>query len=118
MKQLLILVAWCGVLLAVCAAGPPPTPQLTIFSDRVEGIFGMWWVSAGSEYNYILEVDELDGGGWFEVALWKAPPKGAIMSGYTLTSGEAIGRVRVECVEPRPSPREAINWKILTPVEW
>tara|TARA_R110000824_G_scaffold71929_2_gene183895 strand:+ start:321 stop:665 length:345 start_codon:yes stop_codon:yes gene_type:complete len=96
----------------------PPTPQLVTFFDRSEGIFGMWWVSAGSEYNYILEVNEDDGWGWFEVAIWKAPPRGAVMSGYTITAGNAIGRVRVERVEPQPSPRGILDWKFLSPVRF
>ena len=113
-KFILILLASLGAALAE----PPPLPQLIIFSDREEGVFGMWWVSAGAGYNYTLEVNELDGWGWFEVALWEAPPKGAVMSGYTITFGEAIGRVRVERVEPQPTPRGAINWRILTPVRF
>jgi len=104
--------------LAICRADPP-TPELTTFFDREERVFGMWWTSAGADYNYTLEVDELDGWGWFEVATWEAPPRGAVMSGYTLTFGKAIGRVRVERIETQPpTPRGAINWKILTPVQW
>ena len=99
-------------------AETPPTPQLVTFFDREELVFGMWWVSAGSEYNYILEVNEDDGWGWFEVATWEAPPKGVVMSGYTFTSGNAIGRVRVDRVEAQPSPRGVINWKVLTPVRF
>lgn len=112
------LVIWYCALWAICKADPPPTPQLITFSDRAEGVFGMWWVSAGSDYNYTLEVNELDGWGWFEVAFWEAPPKGAVMSGYTFTFGEAIGRVRVERVEQPRTPRGAINWKVLTPIKW
>tara|TARA_R100001244_G_scaffold77871_1_gene61570 strand:+ start:948 stop:1295 length:348 start_codon:yes stop_codon:yes gene_type:complete len=108
-----LLVSLGGVL-----AEPPPIPQLITFSDRDEFVFGMWWVSAGSEYNYILEVNEDDGWGWFEVAIWESPPKGAVMSGYTVTSGNAIGRVRVDRVEAQPSPRGVINWKVLTPVRF
>ena len=113
-KFILILLASLGVTLAE----PPPLPQLITFFDRDEFVFGMWWVSAGAGYNYILEVNELDGWGWFEVAIWESPPKGAVMSGYTITSGNAIGRVRVERVEPQPSPRGVINWKVLTPVRF
>lgn len=113
-KFILILLASVGLTLAE----PPPLPQLITFFDRDELVFGMWWVSAGVGYNYILEVNELDGWGWFEVAVWEAPPKGAVMSGYTFTSGEAIGRVRVERVEPKPTPRGAVNWRILTPVRF
>ena len=105
-------------LTGVTFAEPPPLPQLVTFSDREEGVFGMWWVSAGAEYNYILEVNELDGWGWFEVAIWRTPPKGAVMSGYTTTFGGAIGRVRVERVEPQPTPRGVIDWKVLTPVRF
>ena len=115
MKVLLLsLLASLGGVLAES----PPTPQLVTFFDREEGVFGMWWTSAGSEYNYILEVNEDDGWGWFDVALWEGPPKGAVMSGYTVTSGNAIGRVRVERTEPKPTPRGAINWRILTPVRF
>tara|TARA_R110000824_G_scaffold82412_7_gene206595 strand:- start:3939 stop:4286 length:348 start_codon:yes stop_codon:yes gene_type:complete len=113
-KFILILLASVGLTLAES----PPLPQLITFFDRDELVFGMWWVSAGSEYNYILEVNEDDGWGWFEVAIWEAPPRGAVMSGYTVTSGNAIGRVRVDRVEPQPSPRGVINWKVLTPVKF
>ena len=113
-KFILILLASLGVALAE----PPPLPQLITFFDRDEFVFGMWWVSAGAGYNYILEVNELDGWGWFEIATWETPPKGAVMSGYTFTSGSAIGRVRVERAEPQPSPRGVINWKVLTPVRF
>jgi len=105
-------------LAGVVIAEPPTLPQLITFSDREEGVFGMWWVSAGVGYNYTLEVNELDGWGWFEIALWESPPKGTVMSGYTFTSGEAIGRVRVERVEPQPTPRGGINWKVLSPVKF
>ena len=48
--------------LAICQADPP-APKLTTFYDTNEQVFGMWWVSAGAEYNYILEANELDGFG-------------------------------------------------------
>ena len=113
-RFILSLIAALGTVIAET----PPLPQLITFSDRDEGVFGMWGVSAGAMYNYILEVNELDGGGWFTVATWEAPPKGAIMSGYTFTSGEAIGRVRVECAELQPNPRGGLNWRILTPIRF
>ena len=93
-------------------------PRLTTFFDRDEPVFGMWWGSAGSEYNYILTVNELDGWGWFIVATWESPPKGAIMSGYTFTFGEAIGRVRIERIDPAPTPRGILKWKVLRPVRF
>ena len=116
-KLFLILLA----LLGLAVAEEPPLPILTTFSDRDELLFGMWWVSAGSAYNYILEVNELDGWGWFEVAIWESPPKGSIMSGYTFTYGEAIGRVRIERIEriePAPTPRGNLKWKVLRPVRF
>jgi hypothetical protein len=116
MKRVILAILLASLVLA---RADPPTPQLITFSDRAEGIFGMWWISAGSEYNYILEVNEDDGWGWFEVAIWESPPKGAVMSGYTITSGNAIGRVRVERVEDQPpTPRGILDWKFLSPVRF
>ena len=104
--------------LCLANADPPIPPQLVTFSDRAEGIFGMWWISAGSEHNYILEVNELDGWGWFTIATWEAPPKGAVMSGYTFTADSAIGRVRVEHVGVAPTPRGILDWNFLSPVRF
>ncbi len=105
--------------LAICQADPP-APKLTTFYDTNEQVFGMWWVSAGAEYNYILEANELDGFGWFTVATWVAPAKNSVMSGYTYIQWEnaAIARVRVYLASPSPTPRDNARWKILTPVEW
>ena len=114
MKKLLIaLLLSCGI----ANAQSPPTPQLTTFYDHDEEVFGMWWVSAGSQYDYILEVNEFDGSGWFTVATWITPAKNSVMSGYTYIQwgNEAIARVRVRRTEPVPTPRELINWKVLKP---
>tara|TARA_Y100000994_G_scaffold209623_1_gene183114 strand:+ start:6356 stop:6709 length:354 start_codon:yes stop_codon:yes gene_type:complete len=112
-KLLLTLLLSCGI----TNAQSPPTPQLTTFYDHSEQVFGMWWVSAGAEYDYILEVNEFDGSGWFTVATWVAPAKNSVMSGYTYIQwdNEAIARVRVRRTEPVPTPRELVNWKVLTP---
>ena len=118
MRRLVSLVLALGIGFSCLVRADPPLPVFTLFSNRDEGIFGMWWVSAGSEYNYTLEVNEDDGGGWFAVATWEAPPRGAVMSGYTITSGNAIGRVRVERVEPQPTPRGILDWKFLSPVRF
>lgn len=105
--------------MSLCLANAdPPLPKLVTFFDRDESVFGMWWTSDGAGYNYTLEVDELDGRGWFEIATWEAPPKGAVMSGYTFTFGKAIGRVRVERVETQPTPKGVINWKVFFPVQF
>ena len=115
-RAILALLLFCGSV----SAQKPPLPQLTTFYDRNEAVFGMWWVSSGSKYDYILEVNELDGFGWFTVATWVAPAKGSVMSGYTFINwgNEAIGRVRVRRTEPIPTPRERVNWKVLTPVRF
>lgn len=115
-KLLLTLLLSCGI----ANAQSPPTPQLTTFYERDEEVFGMWWVSAGSQYDYILEVNEFDGSGWFIVATWIAPAKGAIMSGYTYIQwdNEAIARVRVSITEPAPTPRGGLKWKFLSPVRF
>jgi len=112
-KLLLTLLLSCGI----TNAQSPPTPQLTTFYDHDEEVFGMWWVSGGSQYDYTLEVNEFDGSGWFTVATWIAPAKNSVMSGYTYIQwdNEAIARVRVRRTEPVPTPRELINWKVLTP---
>ena len=112
-KLLLTLLLSCGI----TNAQSPPTPQLTTFYDHDEEVFGMWWVSDGSQYDYILEVNEFDGSGWFTVATWDAPAKNSVMSGYTYIQrdNEAIARVRVRRTEPVPTPRELIKWKVLTP---
>ena len=105
--------------LGVALAEPPPLPQLITFFDREERIFGLWWISAGAGYRYHLEVNEDNDLGWFVVATWESPPKGAVMSGYTLIGGNAIGRVRVGYVENAPNiPKGAINWKVLTPIRF
>ena len=112
-KLLLTFLLSCGI----TNAQSPPTPQLTTFYDHDEEVFGMWWVSDGSQYDYILEVNEFDGSGWFTVATLVAPAKNAVMSGYTYIQwdNEAIARVRVRRTEPVPTPRELIKWKVLTP---
>lgn len=105
--------------LGAALAEPPPLPQLVTFFDREERIFGLWWISAGASYRYHLEVNEDDGFGWFVAATWESPPKGAVMSGYTLIGDNAIGRVRVERVEnPPKTPKGVINWKVLTPIRF
>ena len=108
------------VLSALCRADDLPAPKLTTFYDHTEEVFGMWWISAGAEYNYVLEVDELDGDGWFTVATWVAPAKGAVMSGYTYIwwGNAAIARVRVYRTSPAPTPRDLARWKILSPVQF
>ena len=105
--------------LAICQAAPP-APELTTFYDHTEEVFGMWWVSAGAEYNYTLEANELDGFGWFTVATWVAPAKNSVMSGYTfiIWGNAAIARVRVYLASPSPAPRDNARWKILTPAQW
>ena len=106
--------------LGAALAEPPPLPQLVTFFDREERIFGLWWVSAGASYKYYLEVNEDDDSGWFVVATWESPPKGAVMSGYTLIGGRAIGRVRVEKFDTLPPVRKDRHsiWRILTPVRF
>jgi len=101
-------------------ADEPLIPNLTTFYDHTEEVFGMWWVSAGAEYNYVLEVNELDGFNWFTVATWVAPAKNSVMSGYTfiLWGNAAIARVRVYRTPPAPTPRDVARWKVLTPVEF
>ena len=118
MKKLIVaLLLYCSS----ANAQSPPEPQLTTVYDRDEEVFGMWWVSAGSKYDYILEVNELDGFGWFTVATWVAPAKGAVMSGYTfiIWGNKAIGRVRVRRTEPNNAqPRGVEQWKIFKPIEF
>ena len=117
---IIYLIVWYCSLWAVCKADDPPTPQLTTFYDHAEEVFGMWWISAGAEYNYVLEVDEFDGGGWFTVATWVAPAKNSVMSGYTYIQWDnvAIARVRVYLASPSPSPRDNARWKILAPARF
>ena len=108
------------VLLGLCRSEEPPAPTLTTFYDYNEQVFGMWWTSAGSEYNYILEVNEFDGFGWFTVATWLGPAKNSVMSGYTYIQWDnsAIARVRVYLAPPAPTPRDKARWKILSPVQF
>lgn len=113
--------AVCYVALsALCRADDLPTPKLTTFYDHAEGVFGMWWISAGSEYNYVLEANESDGFGWFTVATWLGPAKNSAMSGYTYIQWDnsAIARVRVYRATPAPTPKDLARWKILTPVQF
>ena len=117
MKKIILalLLSW-----GIASAQELPTPQLTTFHDHSEQVFGMWWVSAGAEFDYILEVNELDGFGWFTVAEWIGPARNSVMSGYTFITwgNKAIGRVRVRRTQPGPTPRDLINWKVLIPVRF
>ena len=115
------LATWLWVLAVVCKAEEPPAPTLTTFYDYNDQVFGMWWVSAGAEYNYVLEANELDGLGWFTVATWIGPAKNSVMSGYTfiIWGNEAVARVRVYIASPAPTPRDnKLRWKILKPVRF
>ena len=114
------LATWLWVLAVVCKAEEPPAPTLTTLYDYREQVFGMWWISAGSEYNYVLEVNEFDGFGWFTVATWIGPAKNSVMSGYTFIQWDnsAVARVRIYRATPAPSPRDKARWKILSPVQF
>ena len=113
-----VIVALFLTCLVLCAE--IPTPSLVTFYDPQEEVFGMWWISDGSSFDYILEVNELDGFGWFTIATWVAPPRGTIMSGYTyITWGnKAIGRERVRATQPAPTPRDLVNWRVMSPVRF
>ena len=113
--------AICYVVLSgLCRSEEIPSPNLTTFYDYEGQVFGMWWVSAGSEYDYILEVNEFDGFGWFTVASWVGPAKNSVMSGYTYIQWDnsAIARVRVRETDPPRTPKENSHWKILSPVRF
>lgn len=116
MRLFLILLASLGI----TKGDPLPSPELTTFYDYNEQVFGMWWMSSGAEYDYILEVNELDDFGWFTIATWTGPAKNSVMSGYTFISfgNEAIARVRVRRNQPGPVPRDNSKWKVLTPVRF
>ena len=118
MKKLILVLLMLSVSVVV---GDIPKVELNTFYDHNEEVFGMWWVSQGAEYDYILEVNELDGFGWFVVATWVATAKNSVMSGYTFISwgNEAIARVRVKRTEPNDAqPRGASRWKIFKPIEF
>lgn len=118
MKKLLLLLL---MFFSPAVVGSIPEPKLNTFYDHKEAVFGMWWVSQGAEYDYILEVNELDGSGWFVVAMWIAPAKNSAMSGYTFIvwGNEAIARVRVKRTELNDAqPRGVSKWKIFKPVEF
>lgn len=97
-----------------------PLPTLYEYHNKEEKIFGLYWLSDGVEYKYLLEANV--GNGWFGVAEWVEIPKGISMTGYTYygsTQPIGIARVRVERVEdPPPTPRGLAKWKVLTPVRF
>ena len=101
-------------------AEEPPLPTLTTFFQPKDGVFGMYWFSDGSEYQYTLEVNEFDGWGWFDVYFWNGIPRGTTMSAYTivLQNNYAAGRVRVERTNVAPEPRGILKWKVLRPVRF
>ena len=115
-----IAVLLCTVCLTSQAEDSLPTPILTTFYDFSEQVFGMWWMSSGAVFDYILEVNEFDGLGWFTVATWVAPAKISVMSGYTYIQWDnsAIARVRIRKTQPVPLPRDNKRWRIFSPEEF
>ena len=104
----------------VTAVANIPLPILYEYHHTEEKIFGLYWLSNGVEYKYILEANV--GSGWFGVAEWVDIPKGISMTGYTYygaTQPMGFARVRVERVEDAPpTPRGIAKWKVLTPVRF
>ena len=104
----------------VTAVANIPLPILYEYHHKEEKIFGLYWLSNGVEYKYILEANV--GSGWFGVADWVDIPKGISMTGYTYygaTQPMGFARVRVERVEDAPpTPRGIAKWKVLTPVRF
>ena len=97
-----------------------PLPTLYEYHYKEEKIFGLYWLSDGVQYKYLLEANT--GIGWFGVAEWENIPKGISMTGntyYGSTQPMGIARVRVERVEdPPPTPRGLAKWRFLTPVRY
>lgn len=116
MKSFLLSLILCSA----TAVASIPLPTLFEYHYPEERIFGLYWISDGIEYKYLLEANT--GGDWFPVAEWLEVPKGISMTGYTyygFTQPMGIARVRVERVEnPPPTPRGLAKWKVLTPVRF
>ena len=117
MKRVLLAILLAS--LAMTRADTPPLPRLYEYHYPNDRIFGLYWLSDGVEYKYLLEANI--GIGWFGVAEWVNIPKGISMTGYTYygnTQPLGIARVKVERVDPPPTPRGIEKWKVLVPVRF